>query len=94
MKTIKIEIHFRSNITLNKEKCYGLCQQSGNKFIISIDKEMSLINKFGVIFHELTHAIVLWLLSSKLETSVEEVMCDSMEDTAKTQLTLAIHRRK
>jgi len=88
---ITITIHFRTGIKLEGHNCWGLCQQADNVFQISVDKNASLMGKLGIIYHEITHALIGWAFGQGIiPKKSEESACNAVEEAGKLHLDMAI----
>ena len=81
---MQINIIFKNNIKLGKDKCYGIMKElSDNKYIIYIDKDQSVIELFKTLIHEFCHvAISICIKNNACNINDEEAVCEKLEKSA------------
>ena len=79
-----LKVVFKKHVTYEGEALDGVCIFDGiRSFEIQINEELNLIEKIGVLFHEISHLIRMYYLRQDPDIQKEEAYCEGIEKDAK-----------
>lgn len=79
-REIKITVRLVPRIRRGRQDYWGFCtQESRGRFTILVEEGSPTLATLGVLYHELTHALVGWAGREGVRAAEEEAACDRVE---------------
>lgn len=91
---IQITIHFVPKIKRGRWEYWGFCEQEGDTFKVRVDDTAPLLEKVGILYHELTHALIGWAGKGVPSRKAEEEACNEVEEFGKRAVAMLWRKAK